>query len=75
MSLTSIILVDLLGLENLSTTFGLISCFRGIASIIGPPIAGAIYDLSGSFSMCFAAAGALLIISSMISFIVAKYEK
>jgi len=57
MSLTSIILVDLLGLENMSTSFGLISCFRGAASIIDPPIAGAIYDMSGSFSTCFIAAG------------------
>jgi MFS family permease len=75
MSLTSIILVDLLGIETLSTTFGLISCFRGISSILGPPLAGALYDITGSFTFCFITAGILLIISSIISFFVAKYEK
>jgi hypothetical protein len=39
-SLTSITLVDLLGLENLTNSFGLLIFFRGIASIIGSPFAG-----------------------------------
>lgn len=39
-SLTSIILVDLLGLDNLTNAFGLLILFRGAASIVGPPLAG-----------------------------------
>lgn len=39
-SLTSIILVDLLGLENLTNAFGLLILFRGAAGIIGAPLAG-----------------------------------
>src|SRR5439155_19485325 len=39
-SLTSIILVDLLGLDNLTNAFGLLILFRGAASIVGPPVAG-----------------------------------
>jgi len=39
-SLTSIILVDLLGLDNLTNAFGLLILFRGAASIIGAPLAG-----------------------------------
>lgn len=38
--LTSVILVDLLGLENLTNAFGLLLMFQGIASFIGPPIGG-----------------------------------
>lgn len=38
--LTSVILVDLLGLEKLTNAFGLLLLFQGIASLIGPPIAG-----------------------------------
>lgn len=34
-SLTSIILVDLLGLEKLTNAFGLLILFRGLAAIIG----------------------------------------
>ena len=38
--LTSVVLVDLLGLEKLTNAFGLVIMFQGIASLAGPPIAG-----------------------------------
>lgn len=38
--LTSVILVDLLGLEKLTNAFGLLLLFQGIASLVGPPFAG-----------------------------------
>lgn len=38
--LTSVILVDLLGLEKLTNAFGLLLLFQGVASFIGPPIGG-----------------------------------
>lgn len=40
--LTSVILVDLLGLDKLTNAFGLLLLFQGIASLVGPPIAGKI---------------------------------
>ena len=39
----SIVLVDLLGLDKLTSAFGLLTMFRGAASIVGPPIAGQQY--------------------------------
>lgn len=38
--LTSVVLVDLLGIEKLTNAFGLLLLFQGIASLIGPPFAG-----------------------------------
>ena len=38
--LTSVVLVDLLGLDKLTNAFGLLLLFQGIASLVGPPIAG-----------------------------------
>ena len=38
--LTSVVLVDLLGLQKLTNAFGLVLMFQGIASLAGPPIAG-----------------------------------
>ena len=38
--LTSIVLVDLLGLDKLTNSFGLLLMFQGVATLIGPPIAG-----------------------------------
>lgn len=39
-SITSVVLVDLLGLENLTNSFGLTLLFQGIATLLGPPAAG-----------------------------------
>ena len=41
--LTSVVLVDLLGLDNLTNAFGLLLLFQGIASVIGPPFIGKKY--------------------------------
>ena len=43
MSLTSVVLVDLLGIGRLTNAFGLLLLFQGIATIIGPPFAGNIH--------------------------------
>ncbi|VDN49430.1 unnamed protein product, partial [Gongylonema pulchrum] len=36
--LTSVLLVDLIGIEKLTNAFGLILLFQGIGTVIGPPI-------------------------------------
>ncbi|CDW59824.1 monocarboxylate transporter 3 [Trichuris trichiura] len=64
-SLTSIILVDELGLQNLTNSFGLLMLFRGVASIIGSPLAGALFDSTGSFFASFIFAGVLIILSGL----------
>lgn len=61
-SLTSIILVDLLGLDQLTNAFGLLILFRGSASMVGPPLAGSIYDATQSYDVSFYVAGCLLFI-------------
>ena len=38
--LTSVVLVDLLGLDKLTNAFGLLLMFQGIASVLGPPFVG-----------------------------------
>jgi hypothetical protein len=39
-ALTSIVLVDLLGIAQLTNAFGLLCLLRGVAAIVGPPLAG-----------------------------------
>ncbi|GFX41950.1 monocarboxylate transporter 2 [Trichonephila clavipes] len=68
--LTSIILVELLGLDKLTNAFGLLSLFRGGSCMLGPPIAGSIYDMTGSYDLPFFIAGVLLVVSAIISFMV-----
>ena len=38
--LTPVVLVDLLGMDTLTNSFGLLLLFNGVASLVGPPIAG-----------------------------------
>jgi len=45
-ALTSIVLVDLLGIAQLTNAFGLLCFLRGIAAIAGPPIAGNINHIA-----------------------------
>ncbi|KAJ8965757.1 hypothetical protein NQ314_003915 [Rhamnusium bicolor] len=69
-SLSSIILVDLLGLDKLTNAFGLLILFRGAAALVGSPLAGAIYDATQSYDIPFYVAGSLFGIAAAISFMV-----
>ena len=40
MSLTAIILVDLLGIDKLTSSFGMTLLVQGITVLVGPPICG-----------------------------------
>ncbi|XP_031332551.1 monocarboxylate transporter 7 isoform X3 [Photinus pyralis] len=74
-SLTSIILVDLLGLDKLTNAFGLLILFRGAATIVGSPMAGALYDATKSYSIPFYVAGGLFGVSALTSFIAPYLKK
>ncbi|VDM61796.1 unnamed protein product [Angiostrongylus costaricensis] len=65
--LTSIVLSDLLGLEKLTNSFGILVVARGIASLAGSPFAGFVYDVTQSYSAAFFFAGFVIVLSGMIS--------
>ncbi|XP_013779101.1 monocarboxylate transporter 12-like [Limulus polyphemus] len=67
-SLTSVILVDLLGLDTMTSTFGLLLVFIGVACLLGPPITGWLYDATGSYDPGFYVSGAVIAISGMMMF-------
>lgn len=67
--MTSIILVDLLGLDKLTNAFGLLILFRGCAAIVGSPLAGALYDATGSYTITFITAAVFFAISAVTSFL------
>ncbi|KAL1494287.1 hypothetical protein ABEB36_009910 [Hypothenemus hampei] len=73
--LTSVILVDLLGLENLTNAFGLLLLFQGIASLIGPPIAGSLFDITKSYDPGFCLAGSAIALSGLILFFIPPVQK
>ncbi|XP_033732417.1 monocarboxylate transporter 12-like [Pecten maximus] len=66
MSQKSVIIVDILGVDNLSSSFGLLICFQGIGMFIGPPIAGAMKDVSGHFGGGFYLGGSSMLCGGLI---------
>lgn len=49
----TIVIVDFVGIDHLSHAFGWVSFFQGISCIPVPPLAGFIYDQSGSYFYTF----------------------
>lgn len=64
-SLTSIILCDLLGLSKLTNAFGLLTLCRGIAGIYGPPSAGYVFQLTGSYDASFYFGGGMFFVGTL----------
>jgi len=73
--LTSVVLVDLLGLDKLTNAFGLLLMFQGIASVIGPPIIGALYDSIGDYDAGFYFAGTMIFISGAMLFAIPPLQR
>ncbi|XP_055303521.1 monocarboxylate transporter 12-like [Sitodiplosis mosellana] len=73
--LTSVILVDLLGLDKLTNAFGLLLLFQGIATFVGPPIVGFLYDQSHSYTPGFVFAGAMIALSGLILFFIPSMQR
>ena len=57
-----------LGLDNLTSSLGLMFMLQGIGSIIGAPMVGAIYNAVGSFDTGFYIAGGFFVMASFCSF-------
>ncbi|XP_031628934.1 monocarboxylate transporter 12-like [Contarinia nasturtii] len=73
--LTSVILVDLLGLDKLTNAFGILLLFQGLASYIGPPIVGFLYDQSQSYTPGFIFAGSMIALSGFILFFIPTLQR
>ncbi len=70
MSITSILLVDLLGIKKLTNAFGILLVFQGAATAIGPPIVGVLYDIFKSYMFPFIFTGVMITISGVMCFFI-----
>ncbi|XP_033228377.1 monocarboxylate transporter 9 [Belonocnema kinseyi] len=73
--LTSVILVDLLGLDRLTNAFGLLLLFQGIASFLGPPIGGWLKDLLKTVDPAFYLAGIMIALSGLMLFSIPPVQR
>ncbi|XP_012284043.1 uncharacterized protein LOC105701680 [Orussus abietinus] len=65
-SLTSIILVELITLERFTNAYGLLLLVQGLANLMGPPLAGWLYDITGTYNLSFYLAGFFIALSGAL---------
>ncbi|PAA87522.1 hypothetical protein BOX15_Mlig016045g2 [Macrostomum lignano] len=65
-TLTSEVLCKLVGLDNLTNAFGLVTLARGISVCIGSPITASLYNERTKYSLPFSFGGCLFIVGSVI---------
>ncbi|XP_061169913.1 monocarboxylate transporter 14-like [Saccostrea echinata] len=64
-SLTSIIICDIIGLEKLTNAFGMLTLARGTSSIYGPPLAGALRAATDSYNYSFYLGGGMFTVGAI----------
>ncbi|KAH9424232.1 hypothetical protein DERP_004414 [Dermatophagoides pteronyssinus] len=77
-TLRSVITAELLGLEKLTSAFGLLLLFQGLAVTIGSPIAGWFFDITGSYDYSFYLSGSAIALSGVMCYplnAIAAWEK
>ncbi|GFN99369.1 monocarboxylate transporter [Plakobranchus ocellatus] len=68
-TLCPVMLCEILGTANLASAFGYVAMVRGVASISGPPLAGAIIDATGVFDPAFYVGGAMILLGGACHFL------
>ncbi|XP_014673986.1 PREDICTED: uncharacterized protein LOC106814203 [Priapulus caudatus] len=65
-ALTSILLCKGLGMSKFTAAYGIICLGQGISNLLGPPLAGFLYDLTGNYNLSFYMAGIWIAISGLL---------
>lgn len=77
-ALRTILLADLVGIENLTRVFGIVALFQGTGLVTTPPLAGLLFDFTESyfalFSMCTVAYGMAAVCSLILCYFYMKQD-
>ncbi|XP_050428701.1 monocarboxylate transporter 13 isoform X2 [Adelges cooleyi] len=73
--ITAVIMVDMLGEERLSSSYGISLLCNGIMQLIGPPAAGYIYETIGSYKPVFHGMGIILLFGASVWALVPLFKK
>lgn len=60
-ALSTVLLVEFLGLNKLSNAYGLTMLVQGIANLVGPPVAALFYDITLSYDLTFYLGGGFIV--------------
>lgn len=64
--ITAVIMVDMLGEERLSSSYGISLFCSGIMQLIGPPVAGYLYQSTRSYKYAFHGMGCILLFGASV---------
>ena len=65
-TVTTQLLMDLVGMKNLNSSFGALTFIRGVSALLGPPLAGFLLDSLGGQAVPFFLAALLLVAISKV---------
>ncbi|KAH3879322.1 monocarboxylate transporter 12-like [Dreissena polymorpha] len=74
-SLSTVILVEYLGIDKLSNAYGLTMLVQGIANLIGPPLAALFHDSFHSYDLTFFVGGGFIVLAGNLLLIVPIMRK
>uniref|UniRef100_A0A7E4ZSD8 MFS domain-containing protein n=1 Tax=Panagrellus redivivus TaxID=6233 RepID=A0A7E4ZSD8_PANRE len=74
-ALRSIVVVDLFGLERLTSAYGILLMYMGVAASIGPPFAAYLKTVTSSFTLSFFVMGSLMTLSGVIGIPLRRIHK
>lgn len=63
---------DFFGTKNLGVNYGLVFTSYGVGGLVGPIMAGYVFDVTGSYEIAFLIAGVLAFIAALMSFTLRK---
>ncbi|XP_045201696.2 monocarboxylate transporter 13-like [Mercenaria mercenaria] len=66
LSLTSVVLADIAGIDLLADAMGLNNLFSAFGSLLGPPLAGFLYDITKNYTASFLASGITMTVSGLL---------
>jgi len=64
--LTTLVLADLLGADKFTNSFGLLLLFQGVATFIGPPVVGFMFDAFGTYNEGLVLMGVMIALSGLM---------
>ncbi|XP_012251939.2 monocarboxylate transporter 13-like isoform X2 [Athalia rosae] len=64
--ITAVIMADMLGMEKLTSSYGISLFVNGIIQLVGPPICGLVFEQIGSYGPLFTFLGVVLILGSSL---------
>ncbi|KAF5282491.1 hypothetical protein FQR65_LT14261 [Abscondita terminalis] len=65
-SFTPALVVDIISLDKFTNAYGLILLSQGIGNLLGPPLAGLLFDLTGNWEQSFWQAGLWIVIAGIL---------